>query len=187
MPILGNTEAIAVNQVLPADVACDCYLLPVPHTCADCTCAAASQAWAGHPGRLVQGSGYDGKYVVAQECDATDKTQLGWSFDEASGVIKQNGLCLDNRTGANDANKSQAGANQYSLNSCDGSEYQSFIFNASAADPNTGVLISCDAPVQPSGAKPAAPGACSHGVGKVGPCCVDTNGWWDWVRSLICR
>ena len=24
------------------------------------------------------------------------------------------------------------------------------------------------------------PGACSHGVGLTGPCCIKPNGWWDW-------
>jgi hypothetical protein len=58
-----------------------------------------NQAWAGHPGRLVQGEGFEGKYVVVETCDSADKTQQGWGYDAASGAVKgPGGLCLDNRT-----------------------------------------------------------------------------------------
>ena len=67
-----------------------------------------------------------------------------------------------------------------------GSDFQRFVFNSSGApqppvSPKPaaawGILYSGGPAVGPS-SRPG--GGCSAGVGETGPCCVRTNGWWDW-------
>ena len=171
-PIISNTEAIAINQ-----------------------------AWSGHPGRLVGGSGYEGKYPVVQDCQSSDATQQGWSYDATSGTIRgPGGLCLDNRTigtykGAPIPSQEN---NQFQLKPCDGSDFQRFYYNTSGMPPpppsslssmpgatassppldteTWGILYSNTVPQGPSN-RTNQPDACSDGVGMTGPCCVKTNGW----------
>ena len=97
-PIITNTEAIAVNQ-----------------------------AWAGHPGRLIGGHGYGGKYPVVQDCSSDDPSQRGWAWDANSGVVHgPGGLCLDNRSQGvyHGAAIPQPEVGQMQLRACDGPSRQ---------------------------------------------------------------
>lgn len=150
MPILSNMEAIEINQ-----------------------------AWAGHPGMLVEGHGNEGKYVVANTCDDSDPTQKGWSYNTSTNVVTgPGGLCLDNRT-------QSFSDGQFEIRPCDGSTYQQFAFNTTGIPTPTpapsftaGVLESCSGDVGSSSRDGSCP--CSAGVGMTGPCCVEVNGWWGW-------
>eukprot|EP01052_Picozoa_sp_SAG31_P025121 SAG31_NODE_2184_length_6244_cov_3.004882_3_plen_224_part_00 len=159
LPIIGNPEAIEINQ-----------------------------AWHGHPGMLVAGHGYEGKYVVLETCSDNDETQRGWSYSRSSNTIKgPGGLCLDNRTNVIAGRAIPQPENgQFQLRPCDGSEFQKFILNTTAFHPpngktspssqSIGILQSNDVPVGNSSRN--MPGSCSAGVGETGPCCVKPNGWW---------
>ena len=164
---------------------------------------------------MVQGEGFEGKYVVVETCDSTDKTQQGWSYDAGSSTVKgPGGLCLDNRTASyKGASIPQQENGQMQLRPCDGSAFQQFELNTTAVPPpppgaptrpsgTAGVLQvsqtesgrlksllsvaskrgvtmqSNNVPVGNSSRQ--MPGACSHGVGLTGPCCIKPNGWWDW-------
>ena len=73
IPVIGNKEAIAVNQ-----------------------------QWAGHPGRFVAelpagGNSTADEFVWGETCDASgaDETQLGWVYNITKGEIRgSNGKCL---------------------------------------------------------------------------------------------
>ena len=135
-----------------------------------------------------------GKYPVVQDCKRSDPTQQGWSWvpsaHGSSGTIKGPGaLCLDNRTTGvyNGVPIPDQENNQFQLRACDGTDFQSFDYNTSGMPPpppgaaaaKWGILQSNQVPKGPSSRK-NQPGACSDGVAMTGPCCVRTNGWWDW-------
>jgi hypothetical protein len=104
MEIIGNEQAIAINQ-----------------------------AWAGHPGTLVRTlppvappTPKLGKFVVAVPCDATDATQVGWSWSKADGSLRFGAKCLSSAGGAAIARGELA---EMSLAACDGTEPQLFAFD----------------------------------------------------------
>jgi len=66
---------------------------------------AISQTWANHPGMLVKswnpGPPSNSTYMWAVDCNSSDDTQIGFSFDTSTGtVMTPGGLCLDATTGA---------------------------------------------------------------------------------------
>ena len=85
----------------------------------------------------MQGEGFEGKYVVVETCDSTDKTQQGWSYDAGSSTVKgPGGLCLDNRTDSyKGASVPQQENGQMQLRPCDGSAFQHFELNTTAVPP----------------------------------------------------
>merc|ERR1712091_438403 len=81
---------------------------------------AVNQAWAGHPGRQVKvltpspSPVVQGDEVYAVPCDDADKTQGGWSLDDAKKAVKgPDGKCLDGSS-----------ADNLQLKACDGSAMQ---------------------------------------------------------------
>ena len=77
------------------------------------------------------------------------------------------------------------------LRVCDGSDFQRFVLNGTVNGPSGKMmpssiasgpviwgLLHAGGPTVGPSSRPG--GGCSHGVGQTGPCCVKTNGWWDW-------